>query len=33
MGKSMAYDAKRNYGTFKASREGYLYIIEIGEER
>jgi len=39
MGKAMAYDAKRNHSAlkasrdsaFKASRESFLYIIEIGE--
>lgn len=31
--KAISYKGNKNYGDFKASREGYLYIIEIGNER
>ncbi len=33
LGQAKRYEAQQNYGDFRASREGYLYIIEIGNER
>ena len=33
MGKATSYDADQDYGELKASQEGYLYIVESGDER